>query len=253
MTTEKNTLIPKTIHLTWPTQKILDDKSSWLLKNGWQKLFELNPEWTVTLYEDEEIDSYIRERLDPRDYQLIQNEHIVAKTDIWRLMLLYERGGLYLDIDRLCNVKIDDVLEPQTRCVLPIYRDWDFAQDFMMSAPQNPIYMETLKLNFQRRAEGQTNIYLLGPQTYMHAVTRLLMGEIADTNPGEETFNKIREQIATVPFIQTYREENPFDTFLYRPDHPQHMKKTVQTMETWEKEKRKLYAKYGLRHWTNDW
>jgi hypothetical protein len=206
-------------------------------------LVDLNPDWQVTVYDDKEIDDYLKGALSRSDYKLVENIHIVAKTDIWRLIKLHSEGGLYVDIDRLCNISLSDLFDDKTMWVLPTYRDSDFSHDFMMTAPNNPAFAKAIELYFDRRRMGHTNIYFLGPQTYMNAVSMVLCGKMLDTNPGQKAFEQIRSIIDEATFIKTYRENPPNDTIIYKSDE-------LIDLETM---KRQFYAEEGLKHWTGEW
>ena len=234
--------IPKIVHLSWKHKNILNSQSP-LILNGMKKLVDLNPDWQVTVYNDKEIDDYIKDALPRSDYKLVENIHIVAKTDIWRLLKLHSEGGLYVDIDRLCNVSLSDLVDDKTMWVLPTYKDSDFSHDFMMTAPNNPAFAKAIDLYFDRRRMGHTNIYFLGPQTYMNAVSMVLCGEMLNTNPGEKTFEQIRSILNEATFIKTYRENPPNDTIIYNSDE----QIDLETM------KRQFYAEEGLKHWTGEW
>jgi hypothetical protein len=80
----------------------------------------------------------------------------------------------------------------------------------------------------------------------MHAITQLLTGSTINTNPGEEVMKNIVETINNLGFIQTYIENSPTDTFLYRNENRPEL-------EDWEGNKRALYANYSLKHWTGEW
>jgi mannosyltransferase OCH1-like enzyme len=163
-------MIPKKVHLSWKTKDLLDSESP-LITEGVKKLIELNPNWEVTIYDDTEVDAYLQEQLEPQLYALIADKHIVQKTDLWRLIKLYIEGGLYMDIDRFVNTPLDDLVDEDTKWVVPTCRDYDFSHDFMMTAPQNPAYQVAANLYLERLKQGHNSIYFLGPQTYMHAIT----------------------------------------------------------------------------------
>jgi hypothetical protein len=146
---------------------------------------------------------------------------------------------MYIDVDRLCNVKLSEVIKESTKCVLPTHKDYDFSQDLMITEAGNPIFKEAIELQIKRRWEGNRNIYFLGPQTYMHAVTKVLTGEMINTNPGKDTMENLRSIIKNSGFLDTYVENNIFDTFLYRGK--------VELFDH-EIEKRKLYKEYNLKH-----
>ena len=215
-----------------------------LVQHGVKALAELNPSWTIEVNDDDQIDQYLKDNVDRSDYILFADAHIVAKTDIWRLVKLYKEGGIYLDVDRFCNVKLDDVIKPTVRCVLPTYRDNDFSHDLMITDSGNPIFLTAYQLNIERRRQGHSNVYFLGPQTYMHAVTVTLLGQIVDTNPGIEVFNQIRQQIDSIEILDTYREQLPGDSFLFRDQ---------ELPGDYEVMKRELYAEFNIRHWTGEW
>lgn len=236
-------MIPKVVHMSWKDKDVVNSQSD-LIKNGLRNLIDLNPDWRIEISTDEEVDAYLQKMLPAHDYELIKDVGIVPKTDIWRLIKLYKEGGVYLDIDRFCNIQLDGLMDSETKWVLPTCADVDFSHDFMMTAPGNPAFANTITLYLSRRKDGHTNVYFLGPQTYMHGVTYTICGQSVDTNPGKEEFDKIRSRIAEMPFIKTYRETPPYDTMLYKGDV---------TSESWEAMKRGFYAENKIKHWTGEW
>lgn len=239
------TQIPKKIYVSWKTQDIFHSSSPIVL-NGIQNLESLNPDWSVEFYDDESVNDYLKTTLDYSDYSLLENAHIVEKLDIWRLLKIYYDGGVYLDVDRLYNIPFDNLLTDSIQWVLPIHNHYDFAHDFMMSSPKNPAFELAISFYFRRRYEGNTSIYFLGPQTYMHAVSQTLFGSIVNTNPGKEIFEQIEKTLHQIPFIQAYNEKNLFDTIVFQ--------KPADFVEfDHESEKRKLYASYDMKHWTGEW
>lgn len=237
-------MIPKIIHASWKTKDILNDDSE-LIQKGLKQLVKLNPDWELQISDDDDVDRYLQEKLSAFDFALINKKHIVEKLDLWRLIKLYNEGGMYTDIDRLYNISIKDILMPDTKFVLPTCLDYDFSHDFMMTAPKNPIFITALSMNIVRRREGHDSIYYLGPQTWFHAVTQSLgyIKELVDTNPGAERFADIRQTMKDFGFITTYREHPPFDTILFRNE----------TVSNYEQMKRDFYAKHNMKHWSGEW
>lgn len=236
-------MIPKKVHLSWKTKDLLESTSP-LVTEGVKRLVELNPDWEVTIYDDADVDQYLKNKIEPDLYDLIANKHIVQKTDLWRLIKLFEEGGVYMDIDRFVDTPFDDLIDENTKWVLPTCRDWDFSHDFMMTAAGNPAYYATAMLYLQRLKEGHTSVYFLGPQTYMHGITLTVLGEMVDTNPGAEVFDKMRATIASSGFVKMYREDPPYNTIVFRGQH---------LGLDWEQEKRNFYAESGLKHWSGEW
>ena len=99
-------MIPKTVHMSWKDKSILESTNP-LVVEGVKRVIELNPNWEVTIYDDAEVDAYLKEQLEPQHYELIQDKHIVQKTDLWRLVKLFIEGGVYMDIDGYRIVKFN--------------------------------------------------------------------------------------------------------------------------------------------------
>lgn len=236
-------MIPKIVHMSWKSKDVVKDESE-LIKNGLHNLINLNPDWDIQISTDEEVDLFLREALSPSDYELVKDIGVVPQTDLWRLIKLYNEGGVYMDLDRLCNRPLSELMDGETKCVLPTCADIDFSHDFMMSAPGNPVFLNTIKLYLERRRNGYTSVYFLGPQTYMHGVTATIFGRPINTDPGKEVFDGMRDYIAKTGFIKTYRESPPYNTVTYSGPI---------TTDSWELMKRKFYADNGVKHWTGEW
>lgn len=240
--------IPKIVHIAWNDKTVVTHTSP-LILNGLRNLVLLNPNWCIEINDDNDIDSYLQQNLDANDYKLVKNKHIVEKSDLWRLFKLHTQGGLYVDIDRYCNISLDSLLNNDIKMFLPTCLDMDFSQDIMFSAPGNPIFLEGINLILERRRAGYDQTYLLGPQTYMHAITKCLLGEIIDVNPGIEIFTEIRKALDSYKFIKTYREEPPYDTLIYKYD-PKKFDLGSSIPMSWADYKRQFYRESGVKHWT---
>lgn len=237
-----NNMIAKKAHLVWNHKEVLTSNHP-LIVNGLHNLVKLNPDWQVTIYTPEEIEFDLKNILSISDYTLIQNRHFVSKIDLWRLFKIYFEGGLYMDIDRMVNIPLSQIVSEGISWVLPTSLDYDFTCDFILSEANNPAFKTAFQMYLSRVREGHTNQYFLGPQTYMHAVSYTLCGKIVDTNPGKEKFEMLRNKIKEFPFIQTYREVPFNDMIIYKGDDGIKL----------ESIKRDFYAKEGIKHWTGDW
>ena len=235
--------IPKKIHVSWVSRDVVDSQCC-IIVNGLKNLIDLNPEWQVTIYQDEEVDSYLRQTLSNKDYDLVKHTNIVDKTDLWRLLKIYQEGGVYADIDRLCNLPLDSVVTPKDEWILPTCREYDFSHDLMLSSPNNPVFINTALLYLQRRREGWDNTYFLGAQTYMHSITQTTLGQMINTNPGEKVFREICNNISKIDGIRVVREDPPYHTLIYKNDG---------RVPDWETAKREFYASEGISHWTGEW
>ena len=237
--------IPKIVHATWKSREVINYESVFY-KNCLGSIATLSPDWDIQISDDADVEAYLNDNLDKTDYDLLSTKHIIEKIDVWRLIKIYREGGLYVDMDRLCNTPLNSIVKENTRLVLPTCADHDFSHDFMMSAPGNPIFSETLYLNLKRRYEGIDSIYFLGPQTYMHGIIKAMFGTEIDINSKDYNLNDIREMLKEVDFIETYREVPPMHTIIYRPE-------SKQIDFDHETEKRNFYKQSNTNHWTNIW
>lgn len=237
--------IPKIVHATWKTKDVINSDSIFY-KNCLGNIAKLSPNWNVQISDDNDVEEYLKDNLEKVDYELLSNKGIIEKIDVWRLIKLYNEGGLYVDMDRLCNTSLDDIINKDTLLVLPTCADHDFSHDFMMSAPGNPIFSETLNLNLKRRYEGVNNIYYLGPQTYLHGITKAMFGTHIHIESGSKQFEYIRNMLKEVDYIETYREIPPLQTIIYRPE-------SKQIDFNYDVEKKNFYQLNNTKHWTNFW
>lgn len=235
--------IPKIIHIAWNDKNVLESSHP-LIVNGLRNLRDLNPDWTIEISDDNDIEAYLRNTLNENDYGVIKDIKIVPKTDVWRLLKMYYVGGLYIDIDRYCNISLDSFLTEDIRWVLPVCDYKDFSHDFMMTAPDNPAFFNALQFYFDRRYSGYNNTYFLGAQTYMHALTYTFFGRIVDVNPGKKEFEEMLEFISSNNFIKTFVEKPPENTIVYNGGIK---------FNEWAEVKKSFYRENKIKHWTGEW
>lgn len=236
--------IPKLIHMTWKNKNILSNESP-IVVYGINNIKKLNPEYELVISDDEDIEKYLKQNLSFFNYLKIKNKKIVEKIDLWRLLKLYNEGGIYIDFDRYCNKSFRDIINPDTKCVLPTFRDFDFSQDIMISCRNNPIYKKAIEYNVSGRTIfSYNNLFHLGPGVYMWAVTETVFGIRIDRNPGEETIIKCRKLLEESKHFQTYREETR-NNFIFKEDN-------IIPIRNQLKDREIFYKNQGVVHWTKN-
>ena len=100
--------IPKIIHLVFlsKTEPIPD-----FFRECKERMKMFHPDWKIKIYNEDEVDTILRE-----NFPLIlpiynQYTHRVQKADIIRLILVYLYGGFYMDMDMYCLKKLDALLD----------------------------------------------------------------------------------------------------------------------------------------------
>ena len=100
-------LIPQKIHLVF-----LNKKKDYpdIFKKCIERIKSLHPKWEINVYNEDDADEIIRQRM-PYLLSIYNSyKHRVQKADILRVILVYLFGGFYLDMDILCLKPLDNLL-----------------------------------------------------------------------------------------------------------------------------------------------
>ena len=208
--------IPKHVHIFFPDneyyrkQPILPFVSHSIIS-----LINLNPDWNVTVYNDTMIDGVIQRAGDigiisKQEVDVLigvegeeevqkQTAHIVEQSDIARLVLMYQQGGIYLDVDRLVSRKFADFITQSTRLCLPTHFDINFAQDILCSSPGNEMFLSIIQRASKIRLESERrkgwtksgSLFDMGPPLYNSQILMNVFGmdsEAYDRLGGDKGF-----------------------------------------------------------------
>jgi len=112
--------VPRVIH-----QIFFPDEPPAIIQDNIRKLRALNPGWDYRLYDESRMASYISEhfgatmlacfrRIDPR--------YGAARADFFRYLLMYQEGGVYLDVKSGMARALDEVIRADDKYLLS---HWD--------------------------------------------------------------------------------------------------------------------------------
>lgn len=200
--------IPKKIHMTWKNNNIdkLVQSQNPMIQNGLRNMIEMNPDWVIEMSDDDQMKQYLKDGLESSDYELLETTDIVAQADVWRLLKIYNEGGLYMDIDRFYNIPLCDILKPKTKMLLPIHMEIFFSQDVMCSYSNNQIYEKIINKMFEIRRTGFQDILHLGVHVYSQVMTEELFGVKLDPPFGHAKSLEIYDTLSECECIETYLE-----------------------------------------------
>lgn len=108
--------LAKLLHQTFPTKALPAE-----LQASVESLKALNPGWRHELYDDADIARFIRDAYGGavfERFELIDPVYGAARADLFRYLLLYKQGGVYLDIKSAATRPLDSVLRPDDRFIL---------------------------------------------------------------------------------------------------------------------------------------
>ena len=127
-------MIPKVIYITHKNIETIRPYS--------QKWVELNPDYTVELYDNERcIDFLTKEftQLHVDIFNFISDGPI--KADFWRVCILYKYGGIYADADIVPLVPLTDFIKPNVdfvTCISRYNNQNNYNPHFIMCPKDNP-------------------------------------------------------------------------------------------------------------------
>lgn len=104
----RETVVPKLLHQTYPVKSLPPE-----IRQNIDKIRQMNPGWEYQLYDDDDIVRFISENYHPRVldyYRRINPDYGAARADLFRYLLLYRRGGVYLDIKGSLTRPLDEAL-----------------------------------------------------------------------------------------------------------------------------------------------
>jgi len=114
--------IPRVIHQTYYTKTALPPP----LQENICRIQQLNPDWEYRLYDDADIETFILQHYGQdllNIYQRIDTAYGAARADLFRYLLIYAVGGVYLDMKSTITRPLDAVLLPDDRYILSKWDD----------------------------------------------------------------------------------------------------------------------------------
>lgn len=162
-----------------------------------QTMREHNPGYEHYLANDETAWSFINQHHGAEGTRLFDAcFHPAMRADFWRICWLYERGGIYVDVDTRAHAPLAHIAAgADFRCLLTysIGQPWCIDNDFIMVERRNPVILAILVSMFANVARflrtGQfENIWVeTGPGVTTMAVSRWLAQRWVAQGQGPET------------------------------------------------------------------
>lgn len=101
--------IPKIIHQSFSTKEM-----PIALINNIEKIKKLNPDWEYRFYDDNDIINFISKNYEPHVldyYYKINPKYGAARADLFRYLLIYKEGGVWLDIKSSMNQSLNTIIK----------------------------------------------------------------------------------------------------------------------------------------------
>jgi len=178
-------MIPKVVYQSWYTRSFHP-----IVEQKLETMRRLNPGYRFVLYTDEEMDAFVNKEF-PGEIADCYNRLniIVAKVDFWRYLILYKKGGIYLDIDSAIISRLDSFIREDDRAI--ISREGNpgvFLQWGLMFEAGHPILKSIIDECIQN-IESRTYTHIpevVGPVAFTRAIHNTLCPYL-----GENLRNKL--------------------------------------------------------------
>ena len=193
--------IPKIIHQSYLRTALTD-----VLERNIAEIKNINPGWTYRFYDDADCRDFIEGNYGPQlvdAYNQINPIYGAARADLFRYMVIYKTGGVWLDIKSTMTKPLDATLKAGDVFILSQWQNkmgeahqgWglhrelralpggEFQQWHIISAPRNPFIKAVLQLVFEnikyytedRFGTGKPGVVrTTGPVPYTIAIAKRL-------------------------------------------------------------------------------
>lgn len=262
--------LPKKVHILFPDKHYeITHASMPFVQHSIIALRTLNPDWDITVYDNNDVDAIIRRGgqegiLSQQEVDIlvggksnndgtVEAAHIVERSDIARLLLMYLEGGFYIDADRLISIPMDRVVQSTTKLCLPTYDDINFCQDLMCTSPKNELFLDMIRdcsyirmktgpnggpLERQKGWSKASDLFEMGPVVYNRNILRKVFLDVTyDTVEDYGGYTKARESLlhSSKGLIVTKRDR-AMDGLLVDDSIQQY-------------DRSALYKSYGMKPW----
>ena len=180
---QRNQKIPYNIIQTFKTRNV--PISMWSNLNKWASF---NPEYNYLFFDDIEINNYINQN-NFTDFNFSKNQFKKAytkikpgagKADLFRLLIIYDKGGCYFDIDTTCITPLSELIESDDEVLSGIGARGDFHQWGLIYIYHHPFIKKALEIavyniiNERFLSSHKSLEFLSGPPALDRAIKTIL-------------------------------------------------------------------------------
>jgi mannosyltransferase OCH1-like enzyme len=163
-------MIPKHIYRAWQTQTFHKK-----VEKRIKKTKALNPEYEHTIFTEQQRDDFVYANFDESvisSYKKLNN--VVAKVDLWRYLIIYKHGGVYLDMDASIEKPISSFVMASDHAVISAETNKNlFLQWALFYTKEHPVIEKTIEYvirNISEKRYPNDIANLTGPGVYTEAL-----------------------------------------------------------------------------------
>ena len=152
--------IPKVIYQTYKNKDLIPQKV-------YDNIKKYAPEYKHVIYDDNECLNFIKENFGDELVDLFNKYAGYHKADIFRYLILYKNGGIYLDIKIELTKPLKDIFNDNniTYTILSMHSS-SCMQGVIATPKNNPLFMRLIDLMKNSFTEAQKNGNIFTYQIY---------------------------------------------------------------------------------------
>ncbi|QCO20467.1 hypothetical protein C9E88_002480 [Acinetobacter cumulans] len=206
--------IPRIIHQTYSTNDIPLDIQSIIFQ-----LKKNNPNWIYKFYNDKDVLHYIKDNFDDEildAYLSINGKYGAARADFFRYLVVYNEGGVYLDIKSTCVYSLDSIINENDEIILCHWQN-----EVGMKSQFAGMHNELKECKF---GEFQQWHVIAKPRSaFLEAVIKSIIENLKSYNPwthgvGKPAVLRITGPIAYTKAIIPLLKNHPYTFYRYDKD-----------------------------------
>ena len=162
--------IPKVIYQTWhsPIKEL-----SKPVKKDILILRKLNPDYEYKYFLDDDIESFVYENFPGEISECFNKLNLmVGKVDLWRYLILFKNGGIYLDIDARTNSSFSNLIHKTDDAVITFENNFGsniFAQWALIFNKNHPALKKVIEIvidNIKNNKYPNNVLEMTGPGAF---------------------------------------------------------------------------------------
>ena len=166
--------IPKTIFQTFKSSSL-----PWITKWHIYRMKKMNPNYAYEFYTDERIIEFIRTYFGIDTLNIYLKIQVgAAKADFFRYLVLFNFGGIYLDIDSQIKKPLDKLIQTNDKAIISLEDNQRFyVQWAMLYEANHPFLAKTIEIvveNIRHNKYPIDSHKMTGPSAYTEAIHRCL-------------------------------------------------------------------------------
>lgn len=180
-----NLILPKIIYQTWYKKSLPS-----AIQNSVNYMLSQNLDYLYELHDDSDMDSFISENFDKNIYAAFKSLKVgAAKADLWRYLILYKNGGIYLDVDSVIYGPLDNLITDNCAIISREKNYGKFVQWCLIYPSNHPLLklcVDKCVFNILNKTSNDI-LELTGPVVYSQAIREYFNDPEIYSKPDEYT------------------------------------------------------------------